>query len=122
MNEWQSELEEIAWRLVEWDRSGIQLDGEAEIMVRHIERLLEIVETSEDTATRVCAAFALARESSESYPWNLYGETGEAVIKRLQSVFEREWGGDEVVRDYLIVVINVLKKMRLREFNIEPDL
>jgi len=129
MNEWQSELEEIAWRLVDWERSGLQLDGEAQVIVRHIERLLEIVETSKDTATRVYAAFALARQNSEGYPY--FGETGEAVIKRLQLVLEREWEmsedeewlpDDPVLQDYLFVVITVLKRMRLGKFNREPDL
>ena len=126
MPEWSNDLEEVAWRVVDYGRSMDQLtegmvdtreewqhlkEGIVEplrgdALALHIMRFLEIAEQSNDLAARIFAVTSLMRVGSESYPWK-DRSSSKYIIKRLESMLNQT-----VLNDYINATIEGIKVLR----------
>jgi len=86
--EFESDADEVEMRMLDYDWSARELGGVGDgqgFLRPHIERLLEIAETSMEHGARMLAAFALARPGGGDYPVS-YSYFGDEIIDRLTMV------------------------------------
>lgn len=116
---WANDLEEVAWRVVDYHRSMEQLTAEGrkgieplkgDALDLHIMRLLEIAEQSNDQAARIFAVTSLMRDGSESYPWQVQSSS-KYIMERLEEMLYQD-GVGTVLYDFINATIDGIKVLR----------